>query len=270
MRLSASRLRTYQTCPRQYRYHYVDELPSVVTGPLVFGQTLHAALCHLHRRSLETGEPLDLADVLEAFDGFWRQALSEEEPVFTGDQDALGYEGLAGEILAGYVLANEGKSPPLALEFGFELPWEGHLLNGFIDRIDEAGGGLIVTDYKSGKRKPTPQALRDDVQLTLYAFVVGQLFEAPVDRIVYYHLRDQTALETHRDAGDYRRLEEEILRRVAAGIEAEQFPPRRGWWCRFCDYRATCEAEGPADLYLPDCPAAVCVPQGKEPNPWPT
>ena len=52
MRLSATRLRTYQTCPRQYRYRYVDELPTVVSGPLVFGKTLHAAICDVHRHSL--------------------------------------------------------------------------------------------------------------------------------------------------------------------------------------------------------------------------
>ena len=90
--------------------------------------------------------------------------------------------------------------------------------------------------------------------------MAGQLFEAPVERIVYYHLRDQSPLVTLRDADDYRRLEEGVLMPVAAGIESECFPPQRGWWCRFCDYREACAADGPEDLYLVDRPAVVTAP----------
>ena len=255
MKLSATRLKLYQTCPRQYRYRYVEGLPTTVSVALVFGRSIHAAICHLHRRALELAGPLDLADALDAFDGLWRQGLAEEEPVVKDPADLVGYEGWAGQILAGYVLANERVEPPLALEFGFDLPWEGHVLTGFIDRIDEGEGGLTIIDFKSGGRKPSPNAVREDVQLTLYAFVAQQLFEAPVERVIYYHLRDQTPIATHHDELAFQRFEDGFLRPVATAIEAGCFPPKRGWYCRFCDFRATCEAERPAGVFFPSAPA---------------
>ena len=260
MKLSATRLRTYQTCPRQYRYRYVEGLPTTVSLALVFGRTIHAAICHLHRRALETAGPLDLADALDAFEGLWRHGLDEEQPTVKDPADVTGYEGWAGQILAGYVMANERVAPPVALEFGFDLPWEGHVLTGFIDRIDEGPEGLTIVDFKSGGRKPSPAVVRDDVQLTLYAFVASQLLAAPVERVVYYHLRDQTPIVTRRDADDYDRFEAGVLRPVTAAIEAGCYPPKRGWYCRFCDFRETCDAERPAGVFIPTAPAVVSVP----------
>ena len=259
MKLSATRLRLYLTCPRQYRYRYVEGLPMTISVALVFGRAIHAAICHLHRHAVETGQPLDLADALEAFEGLWHQGLAEEQPLVKDPADLVGYEGWAGQILAGYTLANDGTSPPLALEFGFDLPWEGHVLTGFIDRIDEGPQGLTIVDFKSGGRKPSPSAVREDVQLLLYGFVARRLFAAPVERVVYYHLRDQTPIITQPGEDDYGRFEAEVLRPVTAAIEAGCFPPQRGWYCRFCDHRANCEAERPAGVFMPSAPAAVAL-----------
>jgi len=266
MKLSASRLQCYRTCPRQYRYRYVDGLPTVVTGPLVFGKTVHAALCHLHQTAMSTGAPLHLADALEAFESLWREALIRDAPAFTSEGDIVGYEALAGDILAGYVDAHRDAPPPLAVEFEFELPWQDHLLHGFIDRLDETESGLVVVDYKSGKRKPDPMALREDVQLTLYGFVAEQVFGQPVERLVCYHLRDQTPLVTRRDPVEYRRFASGVLLPTAEAIEAGRFPPRRGWWCRFCDFAAACETEGPEGPVLASVPLEL--PKGE--TAWPT
>lgn len=59
MKLSASRLKMYLTCPRQFKYVYVDELPLIVTGALAFGQTIHRTLHELHLQSTATDCELD-------------------------------------------------------------------------------------------------------------------------------------------------------------------------------------------------------------------
>ena len=260
MRMSATRLQTYHTCPRQYRYRYVEALPTILTGPLVFGRVIHETLCLIHQRSMMRGCPLDLAEGLEAFDRRWREALEGERPLFsTSDPSPRDYELLAGEILCGYVLAQQGQPPPLAVEFPFELQWGEHVLNGFIDRIDEGERGLILVEFKTGKRKPSPKDLRQDLQLSFYAYAAGLLFEQPVERLVYYFLRDQTPLVTHRTPEDFRHLCEGILEPTVAAIESERFPPRCGWWCRWCDYQALCDAQGPESGFFPPEPAALGI-----------
>ncbi len=260
MRLSATRLQTYHTCPRQYRYRYVEELPTTLTGPLAFGRVIHEVLCLLHQRSQTTGSVLDLAAGLEAFDWCWQEILERERPLFTeSDPSPEEYAALAGEILAGYVLSQGTGPPPLAVEFPFEFPWGEHVLNGFIDRIDEGERGLIIVEFKTGKRKPSPKDLRTDLQLTFYAYAVEHVFEQPVERLVYYFLRDQTPLVTHRTPEDFRHLCEGVLEPTAAAIESGRFPPRCGWWCRWCDYQALCDALGPEGAIFPLEPAAVGI-----------
>ena len=255
MKLSATRLKTYLTCPRQFRYAYVDEIPSVLTGPLAFGQVIHQTLDRMHLLSLETGLPLDTEYGLSEFNRLWREALERDCPLFKdGETMIREYQELADTMLKGYVERHKDNTAPLVVEFPFQLPWGEHMLEGIIDRIDEGDNGLIIVDYKTGKRKPTQRELASDLQLTVYAFAVEQVFGQPVERIVYYHLRDQTPLLTTRSQSDFGWLCDEVLPFIIQAIEAGSFAPRPGYWCRYCDYRELCLAEGPDELPLADRP----------------
>jgi hypothetical protein len=44
VRLSFSRIERYETCPRQFRYTYVDRLPGIPGPNLSFGSSIHNAL----------------------------------------------------------------------------------------------------------------------------------------------------------------------------------------------------------------------------------
>jgi hypothetical protein len=52
VRLSFSRVDTYQTCPRQFRYAYIDRLPGVPSPHLSFGSSIHGALEAFYDRKL--------------------------------------------------------------------------------------------------------------------------------------------------------------------------------------------------------------------------
>ncbi|MDE2106565.1 MAG: PD-(D/E)XK nuclease family protein, partial [Patescibacteria group bacterium] len=145
----------------------------------------------------------------------------------------------------GYALANRNRPPPLVVEFPFEIDWMGHELVGIIDRIDEDGDALVLTDYKSGKRKPSRRELRGDLQLTVYAFAIERIFGRAPDRIVYYHLRTQEALPTWRGPDDFVTLRSAVLPHVLEAIDAALFPPSYGWECKRCEFRERCLAEGP-------------------------
>lgn len=249
MQLSATRIKNYLTCPRQFRYAYVQEMPLTLTGALAFGWVIHQTLNLLHLKSLQNSVGLDLEYAYQTFDCLWRQTLKRDRPLFKdGGLSVEQYWDLADDILRGYVEAHRDQPPPLALEFPFELPWREHALLGAIDRIDEGQNGLIVVDFKSGQRKPSPQDLQHDLQLTLYAWVAETLWGQRVERVVYYHLRDQTPLLTTRSYSDYRRLCDDILPQVVHGIQSGRFEPHYGFWCRWCDFRELCAAEGPEAL----------------------
>ena len=138
------------------------------------------------------------------------------------------------------------------LEFPFEIPWfdaacQEHQLCGIIDRVDEGRQGLVIVDFKSGKRKPKADIIGSDLQLLLYAYALESVLGQPVEQIAVLHLRDSTLLQAEPSPDALHRLMDEVLPNVVRGIAQQRFAPRYGYWCRYCDHKAVCDAEGPPE-----------------------
>jgi CRISPR/Cas system-associated exonuclease Cas4 (RecB family) len=250
MKISASRLKMYLTCPRQFKYAYVDELPKVLTGALAFGLTVHRTLHELHLQSAAMESELDVDYALDMFDYLWRESLKRDQPTFKTADEVEAYWTLADDILRRYVTTYKDAPAPLVLEFPFEMAWfdpsgEEYQLCGVIDRLDESAQGLVVVDFKSGKRKPKADGIGSDLQLLLYAFAVEQVLGQPVQQVALLHLRDGTVLQAAPSSEAMNRLLDEVLPNVVQDIQQQRFAPRYGYRCRYCDFKAVCEAQGP-------------------------
>jgi RecB family exonuclease len=254
LKLSATRVKMYLTCPRQFRYKYVEEIPGDLTGALAFGQVIHQVLRNIGQWSLSHGEPLNESVALYEFSRLWEEIVYRESPRFKDDEEMVSYSALAKLILIGFIEAHREKPLPILLEYPFEIPLkdEGsgreYLIRGIIDRVDQVEDGLVIVDYKTGKRKPSQKQLSEDVQLTIYALAAQRLFKQQVKQVVYYHLRDQTTFPVLLEEERLQTLLLETLPQVACGIEERRFAPCSGYWCRFCDYRELCREEGDVDL----------------------
>jgi ATP-dependent helicase/DNAse subunit B len=250
LKLSATRIKTYLQCPRQYRYKYVEKIAVPLSGALAFGQIIHQVLHNLHQWSIYSGEPLNEEVALTDFARLWDKAIKEESAHFKSEDEIAEYSWLAEVILIGYVEANRDKAQPLVMEFPFEIEvcdedlGRDYILCGTIDRIDQTDKGLVIIDYKSGKRKPSSRDLAFDLQLTVYAHAAKEVFGQEIMEVQLYHLRDQTVFHATRGAADSRTLLQSTMPDVLEGIDAERFSPRIGYWCRFCDHRERCQAEG--------------------------
>lgn len=251
IKLSATRLKTYLTCPRQFRYRYIDEVPTALTGALAFGKVIHQVIHDLHQWSIYSGEPLHYQVGLSNFARLWERVITEEEPVLKDVAEIADYAHLAELILLGYVEAHKEKPQPFLLEFPFEIEMHdehyGHdyVLCGVIDRIDQEEDGLVIVDFKTGKRKPSPRDLASDVQLSVYAFATREIFGQEVKEIILYHLRDQTPLSSKRGIEQIRQLKDFLMPHVVRGIADKKFAPRPGYWCNFCEFKDRCLLEGP-------------------------
>lgn len=269
MHLSATRVISYRTCPRQYRYRYVDGLPALMTPQLAFGRVIHETLAEMQRECMETGRPLDRQQGIEEFRRRWAALVREEASLFESEApSAVGYPALAEVILGNCAAELEARPLPLAVEFPFAVRWGDDTLVGFVDRIDETDEGIEIIEFKTGKRKPSPREVAEDLQLLLYTYGVGEALGLPVRRAVYQHLRSGSSLLAERDEDACSQQVNDVLSRVAPAIKAGRYPPRNGWWCRFCDYRQICEDEEPEEMALP--PAPLCVTAStKGAHPWP-
>jgi putative RecB family exonuclease len=241
---SATRLKSLLLCPRQFRYAYVDQIPAVPTAPLVFGCVVHETLLFIHQRQMDGQELPQPGETLLRFDALWQQALEKENPFFrAGAATPEQHTKLGHEILRSYLRSVTGTKPPLAAELRFEITVGDEKLCGVIDRIDEQEDGLVIVDFKSGARKLSPQEVERDLQLTIYAFAAQQLYGRSTARVAQYYLRDGTFLRSLRGPDDFAWLTEEILPHARRVLRDEQFPPRTGYWCNWCDYKNLCRLE---------------------------
>ncbi len=256
---SASRLKKMLLCPRQFRFAYLDGLPTTVTAPLAFGRAVHETVRCAHEEQMIERVLPPIHEVLERFDELWAVTLEEEEVLFRPSHPSIEkYQTMGHEALRVFYTLNSDAPIPLAVELPFEVEVQGRnrqgekemfLLRGIVDRVDEVLGltgesALVVVDYKSGSRKPKPEEAQGDVQLTLYALALRQMTGMSVEQVEFHLLRDGQVLASRRDEVALAHLTHELLPYASHTLRNKGFKPCPGYWCRWCDFQEPCRQEG--------------------------
>ena len=234
-RLSASAVQTYETCPLRFKLEREWNIPGEVPGAMQYGAAIHRVLrayfdsVRFHR---------DMTD--EALLDLFRSELSA-----AGIQDHYQhelYEKQGISQLLDFLKASRGGAPPevLHLEEWFEVRIGDVTVTGRIDRIDQAGGRVIITDYKTGKPKSQEDA-DESLQLSIYALAARETWGYEAERLVFLNLEENTPVITARNEAQ---LTEARLKveSVAQDIAAGEFQPKKGFHCNFCNYRNLCPA----------------------------
>ena len=218
-------------CPLEYSLRYIEHLPSKPKGYFSFGNTLHKCLAFYFKGA----RPPALVKLLTFYEESW------SSQGYRSNQDEARDKALGGQILSQFWESHRpGYRRSLATEHSFMVDLGGVCLKGVIDRVDVSpDGGIVVTDYKSGKGFPSPQELDADLQLTLYQLAAQSLWLLPLEKLVIYQLRYNMPLECQPRSAQ--RLEDarKLVLDVREGIRQRQFPAHRGRFCP-CDYPQRC------------------------------
>jgi putative RecB family exonuclease len=122
-------------------------------------------------------------------------------------------------------------------------------LRGIIDRLElDEDGGLVVTDYKTG-RVPSEQQERARLGgVHFYAFMCERLFGARPSRIQLMYLGGTPQMIIARpNDQSIRGLERKVAAiwsAVEKACEREDFRPKPSKLCDWCGFRAYCPAVG--------------------------
>lgn len=234
--LSVSRLKKFEQCPKAFEFHYVKGLRSTeTTVALAFGTLLHEVLEHLFRWVIEEeymGElPEELAVTL------YRTAWNRSG--LTGVE--IYQEGL--DLIRKYVRRHKPVNhfDILGVEVPFALQLEEFRVEGRIDRIDRIDDTSIeVIDFKSNRMLFTRDEVDMDLQMSVYALAVKQLFPwAKSLRFTFDMLRHDTRLTTYRTEDQLSAAKDYV---VALGRQSEagKYPAKLNGNCGYCDHRSKC------------------------------
>jgi putative RecB family exonuclease len=251
--LSFSRVQRYEQCPRSFKLHYVDGLPSETGPELASGKAMHRALERLVGEHALTREPSALS--LERAERLWQEAWADSGLVGIG----AFYDGLR---MLGTFVRSEGVVDPagvLAVERPFELTVGRFRVVGAIDRVDRTGPTSIrVRDYKTGRLLPTRAEVDESLQLSLYCLAARELWPwAETVELQLDMLRHDERLRTSRtdeQLDGARRYLEALGERTERDTE---FDPRPGPNCVHCDHKVQCDAylralRGERGVHAPD------------------
>lgn len=249
VRLSFSRIDTYRTCPRQFRYAYVDRLPGVPSPHLSFGSSIHAALEAFYDRKLPACPPVE--ELLAALYEAWDQSGFRELP----RDEQLAYYRHAQQVLRRF---HQRVAPtyrlPVATEAWFELPigYEAVVV-GSIDRVDvDDDGDLHVIDYKTNRKAKPRERVAGSLQLAIYALACRHLYGALPRTVSLDFVVPGVVVSVDLDELDLDAARQAVLD-TAAAVRAAVYHPTPNRLCDWCDFRSICPAwEGdPAEALGP-------------------
>ncbi len=246
--LSPSKVSSFSDCALAFRYSAIDHLPEPPSLAATKGTLVHLALEHLFERDpAERTRAAAEADLARAV------AEIRLDPDFTGleldDETEEAFFADAARLVARYFeLEDPTAVHPIGLELKLEAQVGGLRLRGIIDRLElDADGGLVVTDYKSGRspRQSYQQGRLGGV--TFYALLCEELFGVLPARVQLLYLGDATTITTVPSEQSTRGLRNKVKalwQAVETACEREDFRPRPGPLCEWCGFHAYCPAQG--------------------------
>ncbi|MEM9200338.1 MAG: PD-(D/E)XK nuclease family protein [Actinomycetota bacterium] len=241
-RLSPSGAGTFEQCPRRWRMRYVERLPDPPGEAALAGSFAHRVLELFMQRAPEA-RTVDAAKLI----------AREEWPEVEADPDfqALGYDAEQAKqfrwkswmaIEGLWALEDPKRVEVRATEQDVEADLGGVPFRGIVDRLDEEGDGLVVTDYKSGKA-PSPRYRRGRLdQVLLYAAAVQEATgEMPVHARLLYLGQRPVGIKVTQDEIDG--VVEKLAGTWSAintACDTDVFEPRTGPLCGWCPYVDRC------------------------------
>lgn len=245
LKLSTSSIKTYEQCPRQYYFRYIEkpEIPDVVWDHLILGNFVHAVLEFFHNCLKK-----DPNKKWKQLMSFCARKISQEkdkkgEPKYPMTPDV---KAEATDLLKDYLslLERTGLPNVQANEKRFNVNLSDDvIIRGVIDRVDLGAKDNTeiyhIVDYKTGKSR-----YLDEFQLLVYGI---DLLERNPDiesyEASYLVLKENMKWITFTfSRTDVEKVKRKILEVAKQIREDKTWEPRPQFLCKYCDYNELCDA----------------------------
>lgn len=220
MKVTATQLVTYRTCPFLWHVSYELREPLPVWGARRrFGNVVHAAIAEYER----TGRSLERA---------FRLLRGLEARLSTED-----LEEIRSILVWRHERARGREGHPLLVEGGLRAFLDGHRLDVRMDRLDSVGGDFLLAEYKGGKSIDLDLVR---AQLMILSYSILDVFgRGPsVWEVELLRARKILSLPAETDAGKLTDFTHRLIQGVLEGTrEPRPYDPA---FCKKCPARNFC------------------------------
>ena len=236
LRLSKSKIDTYETCPLQFKFQHVLRIPTPPSSAADTGSAVHAVIEKVTKYQIE-GKTLPEDEIFDLLEKNWDSKAFENETASNQKKEE------AKTLLQTFLAWNESNpNTPIAVEKEFNLELGGVKFKGFIDRVEQTPNGkYVVIDYKTGSDRITKNTIKDDVQMNLYALATKKLYGQLPEKTILYYLAKDKLVENEILSAKVAEVKELIENTVGLILD-EQFPAKPEYKsCRFCNFWDICD-----------------------------
>jgi DNA helicase-2/ATP-dependent DNA helicase PcrA len=240
LNLSHYRIDDYLTCPLKYKYVHILRVPVLRDQAVIYGAALHRAVQAYNSRRVQ-GQTMSLEELIDTFEDHW----VNEGFISREHEERRLQEGR--EALAHFRAFADALEPPSFVEKKFRFQLGQDTVTGFLDRVDERDGEVVIIDYKTSlvrDQKEADKDVRENQQLALYALAYREVNGRLPDRVELHFLTHGGVVvgQAQKREKDLEKATERI-RAAAGGIRAGLFQATPSQWvCGFCAFRTICPA----------------------------
>lgn len=242
-KVSYSAKSTFDWCPRQYRYIYIDKVipDKPVYQSTVVGSGIHALVHHMYKE-----ENFTLLFLREHWSQHLISAIQQYKFPTTPKVVAAMWK-LGRKIIDKfyYMADREGiLVPPIKTEWRFKLLFDDLALSGVVDLIVQVHGQVYILDLKTGLTGLSDEAVNQNEQLTFYALAALKLLGIDTVKVGFFYPQLGTIKYSTRSRNDYDKLITDT-RTMLKKIAERQFVPTYTN-CNWCRFSTRCAAEDTA------------------------
>jgi len=259
---SFSQIKSYNTCPYQYKLSHILHIPTKGSAVFSFGQSMHGTMQKFYQRMQEMnkveqgslfglpGQPEqkntggikapELSELMDFYDqswiGDWYKNSTQKDEYYKKGKEIL---------RVFYESEKNNWTIPITLEGWFKIKVGDYLVHGRIDRIDRMpDGGLEIIDYKTGAGKEDLES-EDKDQLLIYQMAAQQLPEyrnvGPTGKLTYFYLNDNLKVSFLGKDKELEKLQDKLIKNIG-DIHSGNFSATPNQHkCKFCDFKDICE-----------------------------
>ncbi|MXW42001.1 MAG: PD-(D/E)XK nuclease family protein [Acidimicrobiia bacterium] len=251
--ISPSSVFSFKECARRWKFRYVDRLPDPPGEAAVTGTFAHMVLERLMQESAEN-RTMERAKKLAR--ELWPRMEKEPDYQCLGldDRGGLDFRKNSWKAIEGlWALEDPSQVKVAATEQDIKVEINGVPFRGVIDRVDEIEGGLVITDYKSGKAPSERFSSNYATQMLLYSAALTELHShKPVkaqllylgQKVVEVEITDENLAEA---VNELRSTWLDIMQSCIS----EEFEASAGPLCGWCPFATQCP-EGTAEVLYRD------------------